>query len=117
VSDDLFAYGTLRDSTIQRKLFATELPMQPATVRGWEVRKGDDGYLFIRPKATGIVHGSLLSLNADQLSRADLWEDIPKYARERLLVRLSNGSEREVWAYTRREAQGDFVDQNASSSA
>jgi gamma-glutamylcyclotransferase (GGCT)/AIG2-like uncharacterized protein YtfP len=106
----LFSYGTLCDPAVQRIILGKEVPMQPATLHGWSLRKGCDGYLFIKPDPDQSVSGKILSLTKDQLHRADQWEEIPLYVREKVSV-LANGNQEVAWVYTQREAKGEPFNQ------
>lgn len=110
----LFAYGTLCDPAVQRILFGAEPALQPAVLPGWSRRRGEDGYLFIRPDEGCAVKGQILSLTAEQLEMADCWEAVPLYRRERVSVSGDAGLQ-EAWAYTRRDAEGELFEGTALS--
>ena len=103
----LFAYGTLKDPDIQKALFEKEPNMKEAHVPGWSLHIASDGYLFIKPMLDRSVDGVLLELDKEDLDRADLWEDVPTYRRERLSARTESDEIVGVWAYTRRYAAGE----------
>jgi gamma-glutamylcyclotransferase (GGCT)/AIG2-like uncharacterized protein YtfP len=103
----LFTYGTFRDPEIQEILFGSSRRTRKAMLIGWSVFASDeDGYLFIKPDANGIVHGSAMELNATDLHIADRWEDVPFYRREKVTIHLENNSELAAWAYSRRQGRG-----------
>jgi gamma-glutamylcyclotransferase (GGCT)/AIG2-like uncharacterized protein YtfP len=103
----LFAYGTLKDPDIQKALFEKKPNMKKARVPGWSLQVASDGYLFIKPMLDRAVDGVLLELDKADLDRADLWEDVPTYRRERLSALTESDELVGVWAYTRRYATGD----------
>ncbi|WP_417911835.1 gamma-glutamylcyclotransferase family protein [Candidatus Electronema sp. TJ] len=103
----LFSYGTLQDAELQQILFGAQCRMRKAALPGWTLHVGPEGWLFIKPDPAGTVSGSLLELDAEALRAADLWEETPTlYQREKVNVRLDDGSGLEAWAYTRRAAAG-----------
>jgi gamma-glutamylcyclotransferase (GGCT)/AIG2-like uncharacterized protein YtfP len=104
----VFAYGTLQDEELQRRLFGCALIGSNAFLPGWSLfASAEDGYLFIKPDPPGSVSGSLLALDATALQTADRWEEFPQlYQREKVAVRLEDGTWREAWVYTRRQAEG-----------
>ncbi|WP_181898399.1 gamma-glutamylcyclotransferase family protein [Alteromonas aestuariivivens] len=102
----LFAYGTLLNAKLQRQMFLGCLPHIGATLHGWQIRLGQDGYRFICPANKMWVEGGLLRLNQAQLRRADLWEEVPKYRRERVRVQTGKRRFQTAWVYTRRDGKG-----------
>ncbi len=105
----LFSYGTLQDPEMQRILFGFCCPYKKAELKGWSLyASGEDGYLFIKPDPAGTVSGRIIELDRRALHEADRWEETPYYKRERADVSLEDGSMREVWVYTRRDAQGEL---------
>lgn len=104
-TEPLFCYGTLQLPVVQRSLFASQIDSTPARLRGWRLQAGFDGYLFIRPAPQHGIYGQLLWLTPAQLARADEWEDVPYYQRERVIV-STIGKTLPAWVYTRRHANG-----------
>ncbi len=103
----LFAYGTLQHPEIQNIFFGTICLMRNAVLRGWKLYVSPEGWLFIKPDPMGSVSGKLLELDEMALRAADLWEEVPVlYQREKVVIRLEDGSELETWAYTRRNSAG-----------
>ncbi|MGJ8677340.1 MAG: gamma-glutamylcyclotransferase family protein [Akkermansiaceae bacterium] len=113
--EQLFVYGTLRDAAVQRVLFGEIVHSRPAILRGWGIKQGNGGYLFIRPEIDGVIQGEILSMTEKQLERADQWEEVPLYLREKVSVNLVvtdpnvASYPEDVWVYSRRDAEGiDF---------
>ena len=112
----LFSYGTLQDSEIQKSLFGYICPQKKAILTGWSLYSAhENGYLFVKPEASGVVTGSILEVNTNALHSADQWEEIPFYRREKVLVTLEDDTTQEVWAYTRRDADGNAFEGNELS--
>lgn len=112
----LFVYGSLQDSEVRSSLWGCHVASVPATVVGWEVFQSDDGGLFARPARQQAISGLVLELDAKQLHKADQWAQIPFCKRERVTVRVADGSEQESWMYTRREGLGPYVAGNGFPS-
>lgn len=103
----LFTYGTFQDPEIQKILFGNTRKTRQATLKAWSLfASDDDGYLFIKPDSNGLIKGSVMELDETDLHIADRWEDVPFYEREKVVVQLEDGSEIQVWAYTRRQGTG-----------
>ncbi|GGF83494.1 gamma-glutamylcyclotransferase family protein [Alteromonas lipolytica] len=100
-----FCYGTLLLARYQRLLFAQRLPVTPATLYGWRMRLGYDGYRYISPAPHHRVTGGVIWLTPQQQQAADRWEDVPYYRRESLRVKARSRI-LNVQAYTRRFAKG-----------
>ena len=111
----LFSYGTLRNLSVQRIIFGNTVLMRPAILNDWAVRKGQDDYLFIKPEAGEKVIGMILTISTEQLQRADQWEEVPLYLREKVLV-SAEGRQEDVWVYTRRDGEGEPFDNKTSVS-
>ncbi|HET7536289.1 MAG TPA: gamma-glutamylcyclotransferase family protein [Candidatus Didemnitutus sp.] len=97
----LFAYGTLLDPGVQRRVFGREVAVTPARLMGWAVKQN-----FVHGRYPGIVAtkdgntaGGLLRITANELAGADAYEDAPKlYRRVRVTVRA--GAKRlRCWVY------------------
>ena len=104
----LFSYGTLQDQEIQKALFGFCCTYKNAQLTGWSLYSSEEGYLFIKPDPTGTVSGRVLEIDTAALSMADRWEDVPLYMREKVVVTVEDGTRQEVWAYTRRDAEGEL---------
>lgn len=114
--DLLFSYGTFCDPAVQAALFGTQIPTRKGILNDWALYKAADGYLFIKPEAGHHVEGLFLSLTEAQLHRADQWEEIPYYVRERVNVSLADGTEEQAWVYARRGGHGELFEQSALSA-
>ncbi len=73
---ELFVYGTLRDREYQRELFGHEVPMRPATLDGWLAVVAETGYFTILRAPGETVAGDIITLDEQQLTLADAWEDV-----------------------------------------
>jgi gamma-glutamylcyclotransferase (GGCT)/AIG2-like uncharacterized protein YtfP len=100
----VFVYGSLTKRKTQQELFGANLRVfSKAVLNGWIMKKGEE-YPYITPSDGKSVKGSVLLMTEEQLTKADLWEEVPQdYSREKLTVRVTDGSFFNVWAYTRRE--------------
>jgi gamma-glutamylcyclotransferase (GGCT)/AIG2-like uncharacterized protein YtfP len=110
----LFVYGTLKDEEMRRALFETQVPCEPACLRGYSLQS-DGEFFFAFPHPDGLIRGSVLSLNEPQLALADLWEDVPSYSRVRVMVDLHDG-EGEAWVYIRLGVEGRIASPEEVSS-
>jgi gamma-glutamylcyclotransferase (GGCT)/AIG2-like uncharacterized protein YtfP len=99
VTIPLFVYGTLSDPEIRVVLLGSEVEHGAAELSGYKVM-AKDGFFLLAPSPGHYVRGELLFLNADQLSIADLWEEVPLYTREVRSV-SSCGRHRPAWVYFR----------------
>lgn|GEM_PF-4981396 len=88
--NDVFVYGTLRDMEYQRALFGCEVPTRPATLTGWLAVVAESGYFTIVRAPGETVSGDLVTLNDEQLARADAWEDVD-YQRLRIEAHDATG--------------------------
>lgn len=95
----LFIYGSLLDAALRAKVIGHLTWVTPATLRGYERDKRR--YWFIRSRDAASVEGAvLMSLTADDLQALDRYEEVPRlYTRQRVRVRLADGSERECQVY------------------
>jgi len=97
----LFAYGTLLDEKIQRRVFGRILKQTPARLPGWRVLPR-----AVRRRYPGIVRaagkgaaGGLLELRAGELAKVDGYEDAPRlYRRVRVTVAVG-GRRLRCWVY------------------
>ena len=97
----LFAYGTLRDSGVQQRVFGRTLATAPARLSGWRVEA-----TMVRARYPGIVRdpeavalGELQELRPGELAKCDLYEDVPRlYRRRRVDVRCGRQAVR-CWVY------------------
>jgi len=112
----LFSYGTLRQPDVQAEVFGREVPGEPDAVVGHrlgEVEVDDPHVVAISGSAihpglvptadeAALVHGTVLTLDDEQLARADAYE-IDAYRR----VRVALASGRTAWVYALTESQED----------
>ena len=110
-TEKLFSYGTLREASVQRKLFGRLVAGVPDAVMGYRLAKvtiadpdaiatsGMAVHLIIDPTGNpeDFVEGQVLSLTPDELRIADAYED-DAYRRVRAPLRSGNGS---AWIYVR----------------
>src|SRR5689334_19465578 len=97
----LFAYGTLLDAKVQRRVFGREMRVTPARLLGWSVRPR-----FVRGRYPGILKatgatavGGVLRITARELAQADAYEDAPRLYR-RVRVSVEAGAPRvRCWVY------------------
>jgi len=99
----LFAYGSLLDPVIQEKLFKRTLTSEAkAILLNWEKYTHEE-YPYILPKQGSQVHGEIIALEDKELAIADQWEEVPRvYQREKLEVKLTDGSQLKVWVYIKK---------------
>ncbi len=97
----LFAYGTLLDAKVQRRVFGREVDVMPARLTGWSVRQN-----LVRGRYPGIVRadganatGGVLRITAAERALADVYEGAPQlYRRERVTARVGTKRVR-CWVY------------------
>ena len=97
----LFAYGTLQDDAVQRRVFGRRIAARPAQLRGWRIVANQvrDRYPGVARQAGGATRGGLPALRTGELARADRYEDAPRlYRRIRVVARSGRGSVR-CWVY------------------
>ena len=102
---DLFAYGTLMEEAVFRRVAGSALLGVPAVARGW-IRRRVRGRVYpgIIPKAGGIVNGVLYAeLTPVAWRRLDAFEG-EMYEREVLVVRDDEGRARKALAYVVKRA-------------
>lgn len=100
-SPQLFAYGTLLDAAVQRRVFGRTIDATPARVQGWRVMPA-----LVRARYPGVVplensqtRGGVLSLRPGELKVADAYEDAPRlYRRHRVTARTARATVR-CWMY------------------
>jgi gamma-glutamylcyclotransferase (GGCT)/AIG2-like uncharacterized protein YtfP len=106
MKERIFAYGTLKVRDVQIALFGREVAGEPAQVKDWALFMSQEGYLFVKPSPDGVVRGMILELEPEEIEKADTWEDLNVYAREKCTAEDLHGSVRDVHIYTRRNASG-----------
>lgn len=100
----LFAYGTLRDPAIQRRVFGREPASEADALAGFRlagVSIGGETYRTLLPADEGgdPIEGLALRLRGSELAAADAYEGETDYAR--LRVRLESG--RDAFVYVSAE--------------
>jgi gamma-glutamylcyclotransferase (GGCT)/AIG2-like uncharacterized protein YtfP len=103
----LFAYGTLLDEEVQRRVFGRAVAMQPARLAGWRVTPRS-----VAGRFPGIVRaggartaGALLRLSSSDLGMADAYEEAPRlYRRKRVTARIGRRPLR-CWVYVPADAR------------
>lgn len=95
----LFVYGSLVDPDHRTEIIGRSVEAIPATLNGYE--RGKSRYWFIRPRAGVATTGAVLNdLTDKEFITLDEYEEVPTlYARQRIIVTLSGGEERECWVY------------------
>ncbi|EKQ54541.1 MULTISPECIES: gamma-glutamylcyclotransferase family protein [unclassified Clostridium] len=104
----LFSYGTLMDIEIQKILFSREINMIDATLENHSVYADSDGYYYVKEKAGQSIQGKVLELTQEEIWIADQWEEIPKYLRENIKIRLNDGSYKEVFIYIKTNVKSEI---------
>lgn len=113
----LFTYGTFRDLSIQEAFFKRRVTMQPATLEGYAVFCGDDGFFTIAEATKAVTKGFVLTLYPHEMWIADQWEEVPFYEREKKKVRTEDGLV-DAWVYLKSvENSGVEVDNTQMSAA
>ena len=93
----LFVYGTLRDSDVQQRVYGRTIPGRPDTLYGYrksEVWSGDAYYPIAIPDPDGEIDGFVLELTDEEMARGDAYEG-DEYRRLRVTLR----SGLEAWVY------------------
>lgn len=88
---NLFAYGTLREETVQRTIIGRVVPLRPATLAGYAKRTvtlGGTVYPRIERDAPSMVDGAVMTLTDAELARVDAYEGS---AYVRVTVTLTDG--------------------------
>ena len=97
----LFAYGTLLDHAVQRRVFGRPVNSAGARLAGWAVRARmvRGRYPGIERAAGAAAPGRVLELGRGDLGRADAYEDAPRlYRRRRMRVRRAHRT-LAAWVY------------------
>lgn len=97
----LFAYGTLLEATVQRRVLGREVLVMPAKLAGWKVKRR-----FVRGRYPGIVAskgasaaGGVLRVTAEELARADAYEDVPRLYRRARAAANVGAKRMRCWVY------------------
>ena len=102
---DLFAYGTLMEEAVFRRVAGSALSGVPAVAPGW-IRRRVRGQVYpgIIPQAGGIVNGIVYAeLTPVAWKRLDAFEG-EMYERSTLVVRTEDGCDRNAFAYVVKSA-------------
>jgi gamma-glutamylcyclotransferase (GGCT)/AIG2-like uncharacterized protein YtfP len=97
----IFAYGTLLDEKVQRRVFGRVIELIPARLPGWEIVRGAvrGGFAGIVPAPGGETSGAMLKIDSRELALADRYEDAPQfYRRLRVTARAGRHPVR-TWVY------------------
>lgn len=88
-----------------------------ATLENYEVVECQDGFYALREVRGKSVNGAILVLDSSLLLKADQWEEVPIYERERTVIKTDFG-EVMAWYYNKSidEAQVKIVDPSSYSS-
>jgi gamma-glutamylcyclotransferase (GGCT)/AIG2-like uncharacterized protein YtfP len=99
----LFSYGTLKDVEFQKLLFVADIFSKEAYLKGYAIYvDSSDGYFFPKKDENSTIYGKILFLTEEQLRKADQWEEIPAYFREKIRVQLQeDNSFIDCWIYMR----------------
>ena len=102
----IFSYGTLSNPKYIELLIERVPYFTPATLSGYGCfLHPQNGYLFVKPEPNGEVSGTLLTVSQAELELIDLWEDVPFYSREKLIVKTEQGLV-EAFVYTQNNSEG-----------
>jgi gamma-glutamylcyclotransferase (GGCT)/AIG2-like uncharacterized protein YtfP len=97
----LFAYGTLLQKPVQRRIFGRTIPPAPAEVKNWRVVRTlvRARYPGVVPQEGGRVRGGILALRPGELQAADRYEDSPRLYRRRRVVAHAGRVGVRCWIY------------------
>lgn len=93
----VFAYGTLLDERVQRRIIGRPVPSLPDTLVGYSkaaLRLRHGVYAIAVPDDAGRIEGGVLHVTPRELELMDLYEG-PQY--ERVQVELASG--KKAWVY------------------
>lgn len=80
----IFAYGTLVLPIIRDRVLGHPVETQDAVLRGYSKVCGWD-YLTLVP-SEGSVSGVIFEADVEDIARMDIWEDVPAYRLEEVIV-------------------------------
>ena len=95
----VFLFGTLRDAALRRIVLGADVPLWPARLAGWEVRRVAEGdWPVLVPAQAAVAEGGLARLTPDALARADYYESLFGYTRVPVTVEGAAGPEpADIW--------------------
>ncbi len=99
-TEKLFAYGSLLDPALRRRLLGRTVTTLPARLSGFERRRARHCYLVKR--RGGAVEGLVLAnLDGCELERLDAYEEVPRLYRRRRCKVVAPGARRAIpcWVY------------------
>ncbi|MEM0936534.1 MAG: NUDIX domain-containing protein [Pseudomonadota bacterium] len=96
----IFVFGTLRDPELRRIVFGLDVRAETATLPNFEVRTVPGGnWPVLCPAADAEVEGLLFAVPEAALARADYYEGLFDYVRQRMTVKRGTATRTaEVWA-------------------
>lgn len=98
----LFVYGTLKDPQVRQWVFGHPIPLAKAVLQDFRILVAPDHYFFLESCPGHQVSGGILWLTQKELWRADQFEELPFYIREKVWVldEEDEGKERGWWAFS-----------------
>lgn len=111
MKEKLFVYGALKDPEIQKSILGRRFNGRHSHIDGWGLYLAENGYLFIKPAANTFVEGVIITINDELLEKTDRWESLSSMSkREKVVAILDNGKKEDVWVYSRRNVNEDYMD-------
>jgi gamma-glutamylcyclotransferase (GGCT)/AIG2-like uncharacterized protein YtfP len=104
----LFSYGTLMDKQIQKILFEQKIKMVDATLEDYKVYADIDGYFYVKEDIGNVIHGKVLELAQEQIWIADQWEEVPKYLRKKVNVKIKDEKYKDVFLYKKTNVESEI---------
>lgn len=93
------------DTQIQKIFFGQEIKMVDAALENYKIYADIDGYYYVKEHVGEVIHGKVLELTQEQIWIADQWEEVPKYLRKKVNIKLENGENKEVFIYEKSNVQ------------
>lgn len=104
--EKLFTYGTFQHPYVQEKILGRVIQGRKGILEDFAVNCALE-YYDLTPCEGSSVEGMVLDLTAEELDRADIWENVPLYTRRLLPARTEQGVE-EVTVYMMTERPKEF---------
>ncbi|WP_321289872.1 gamma-glutamylcyclotransferase family protein [uncultured Sunxiuqinia sp.] len=102
----LFVYGTIADPEFFECLLKRKPIYKAGRMPNFSLFVNpESGYLFVKPDQGSTVSGKLVEVNEEELKILDLWEDVPFYERETVLIEFDSALEN-AFVYTQNDANG-----------